>query len=87
MCHQGVALNNLPSPAQPKLARACEELSLIVASLTVALFHLYVCVLHALRAVAINATMRLHRCRKVPCREVHVQSHIRCYSNIQKRKK
>jgi hypothetical protein len=30
--------------------------------------------LHALRAIAINATMRLHPCREEPYHEVHVRS-------------
>jgi hypothetical protein len=87
MCHQGAALENLPSLAQRELARACDALYLMVASLTVALSHLYVCVLHVLRAVAINGTMRLHPCREAPCHEVHVRSHIRYCNKIPKRRK
>jgi hypothetical protein len=87
MCHQGAALKNLPSPAQRELARACDALFFMVASLTVALFHILVSVLDGLRAVAINAAMRLHPCRKAPCHAVHVRCHIRCCNNIQKRRK
>jgi hypothetical protein len=57
---------------------------LMVTALAVALLHLHVCMLHALRAVAINAAMRLHPRREVPDKEVHVRSHIRCRNNIQK---
>jgi hypothetical protein len=84
MRHQSVALENLPNHAQRELSRACDALPLMVTTLTVALLHLHVCMLHALRAVAINAAMRLHPCREEPYNEVHVRSRIRCCSNIQK---
>jgi hypothetical protein len=84
MRHLGDVLQNLPNLAQRELARTSDALPLVVAALTVALFDLPVCMLHALRAAAINATMRLHPCREVPYHEVHVRSHIRCCSNIKK---
>jgi hypothetical protein len=47
MCHKGVALENLHSPAKRGLARACDAMSLMVASLTVAFFTtLFACSMH-----------------------------------------
>jgi hypothetical protein len=76
MRHRGDVLANLPSLAQRELARARNALRLVVAAFTVVLFHLPICMLHALRVVAINATMRLRPCREVLDHEVHVRSHI-----------
>jgi hypothetical protein len=52
MRHQGVTLENLPNLAhQRELARACDALPLVVVALTVALFRLLVCMLHALHTM------------------------------------
>jgi hypothetical protein len=56
---------------------------MVVVALTVAGFHLHVCLLHALRVVAINAAMGLKTCREVPYHEVHIRSHIGCSTTIQ----
>jgi hypothetical protein len=60
MRHQGVVLENLPSHVQHYLSCACDALPLVVATLTVALFHFPIRMLHASRAVANNGAMHLH---------------------------